>query len=69
MPITKSQWHTLEVSVMGSNASSLVNGEVVFEYQADRSLHGYIGLWTKADSVTQFSCLTINNGAICLDVT
>lgn len=69
MPITKSQWHTLEVSVMGSNASCLVNGEVVFEYQADRSLHGYIGLWTKADSVTQFSCLTINNGATCLDVT
>ena len=69
MPITRSQWHTLEVSVMGSNASCLVNGEVVFEYQADRSLHGYIGLWTKADSVTQFSCLTINNGATCLDVT
>lgn len=54
LPVTRSQWHTLEVSVLGSKASCLVNGEVVFDYQAERNLHGHFGLWTKADSVTLF---------------
>jgi pyruvate,water dikinase len=54
MPITRSQWHALEVSVMGSKASCLVNGEVVLDYRAERSLHGHFGLWTKADSVILF---------------
>ena len=26
----------------------------VLEYEADRNLDGYVGLWTKADSVTLF---------------
>ncbi len=54
LPITRSQWHTLEVSVLGSKASCRVNGEVVIGYQAERSLHGHFGLWTKADSVILF---------------
>jgi len=54
MPITRSQWHTLEVSVLGSKASCRVNGAVVLDYQAERSLHGHFGLWTKADSVILF---------------
>ena len=54
MPITRNQWHTLEVSVLGSKATCLVNGEVVLDYQAERSLHGHFGLWTKADSVILF---------------
>ena len=29
------------------------------EYQAERSLTGYLGLWTKADSVTLFKDLTM----------
>jgi pyruvate,water dikinase len=54
LPITRSQWHALEVSVMGSKASCRVNGAVVFDYQAEQSLHGHFGLWTKADSVILF---------------
>jgi hypothetical protein len=29
------------------------------EYEADRDLEGYAGLWTKADSVTLFSDLAL----------
>jgi pyruvate, water dikinase len=54
LPVTRNQWHTLEVRVLGSKASCLVNGRVVFDYQAERNLHGHLGLWTKADSVTLF---------------
>ncbi len=69
MPIARGQWYALEVVVTDNSASCRVNGTVVFDYQAERPIHGHVGLWTKADSVTQFSRLTINNGATCPDVT
>ena len=62
LPIARGQWYTLEVAVTDNSASCRVNGAVVFDYQAERLLHGHVGLWTKADSVTQFTRLTINDG-------
>jgi hypothetical protein len=32
------------------------------EYTAERPLNGYVGLWTKVDSVTYFDELTIEAG-------
>ena len=69
LPVARGQWYALEVAVRDNSVSCWVNGAVVFDYQADRSLNGHVGLWTKADSVTQFSHLTINNGSTCLEVT
>lgn len=57
LPITGNQWYALEVAITDNSASCRVNGTVVFDYQADRLLHGHIGLWTKADSVTLFGGL------------
>jgi len=54
LPITRGQWHTLDVGIADNSASCLVNGTVVFEYQAERLLHGHVGLWTKADSMILF---------------
>ena len=68
MPITRSQWHSLEVAVTDNSASCRVNGTVVFNYQADRPIRGHIGLWTKADSVAQFTRLTDAHG-VTSDVT
>jgi hypothetical protein len=34
--------------------TACIDGEPVMTYDADRSLAGYVGLWTKADSVTWF---------------
>jgi len=35
---------------------------LLLEYQAERPLHGFVGLWTKADSVSYFDDLVIEAG-------
>jgi hypothetical protein len=39
-----------------------MDDEPLMEYTAERPLAGYVGLWTKADSVTYFDGLTIEEG-------
>lgn len=60
LSITKDQWYFLEVTVRNRTVSCRVNEEPVFDYQTERPLHGHIGLWTKADSVTIFNDLKRN---------
>ncbi len=62
LPITKNRWYVLKVSVQGQEVSCQVDGEIVVRYQAERVLHGHVGLWTKADSVTLFNDLVIDDG-------
>lgn len=54
LPVFRDRWYGLEVKIAGNSASCLVNGADVFDYQAERSLHGHFGLWAKADSITLF---------------
>jgi pyruvate, water dikinase len=52
--IETNRWYRLRVEMTGSTLKGLVDEEPVLEYQADRPIQGYVGLWTKADSVTAF---------------
>jgi pyruvate,water dikinase len=56
-PIETSRWYDLSIELRGNEMLGLLDGEVVIRYTADRSLDGYVGLWTKADSVTGFEGL------------
>lgn len=58
-------WHKLRVIVTGTRVSCLVNETPVFDYLSTRPMHGHIGLWTKADSVTLFQELVVNDGGDC----
>ncbi len=62
--ITRGQWHTLHVVVQENQASCRINDVHAFAYQAERPLHGHIGLWTKADSVTLFNDLMVDDGVV-----
>jgi pyruvate,water dikinase len=55
--IPADQWHRLRVLVDGSRIAGCLNDELLLEYTAVRSAAGYVGLWTKADSVTSFKDL------------
>jgi pyruvate,water dikinase len=55
--IESNRWYDLSVEMRGKELSGFLDGEVVIRYTADRSLDGYVGLWTKADSVTAFDGL------------
>jgi pyruvate,water dikinase len=57
--ITAGAWHTLRTEISGSGIKGYFDEELVIEYSGDKPIIGFIGLWTKADSVTIFDELTM----------
>ncbi|MBU4037497.1 MAG: pyruvate, phosphate dikinase, partial [Proteobacteria bacterium] len=60
--INAGKWYLLKVEITGNTFKGFVNDELLMEYEAQRTLSGYAGLWTKADSVTHFENLRIKSG-------
>jgi pyruvate,water dikinase len=54
------QWYHLRVEFSGPHCRCFLDDEPVIDYTANRPLDGYVGLWTKADSITRFADLTID---------
>jgi pyruvate, water dikinase len=57
IPVDRGIWHTLLVTVNDMKVTCTVNEMLMFDYLAEKSIQGHIGLWTKADSVTLFKDL------------
>lgn len=54
-PVAAGRWHTLRVDVRGNRFLVRFNGRLLFEVEDDTFREaGWVGLWTKADSVTRF---------------
>jgi len=53
-PLEAGRWYQLKVHIEDRELTVFIDDESVMTYAADRSLAGYVGLWTKADSVTWF---------------
>jgi pyruvate,water dikinase len=60
--IETNQWYRIRAEVSGQTLKGYLDQELLIEYAAERPLNGYVGLWTKADSVTCFDALTIEAG-------
>jgi hypothetical protein len=52
-------WHTIRVVAAGPKIQAYLNGAMLLEHQDKTFADGWVGLWTKADSVTEFSDLEI----------
>jgi len=52
-------WHTIRVAAAGPKIQAYLNGAMLLEHQDKTFADGWVGLWTKADSVTEFSDLEI----------
>ncbi|MDZ7698017.1 MAG: PEP/pyruvate-binding domain-containing protein [Deltaproteobacteria bacterium] len=61
-PIQSGKTYVLAVQVEGSLVNGYVDNEAVIRFDAEKSLEGYVGLWTKADAKVYFDDLTILNG-------
>ena len=61
-PIKKDQWYFIAVEIKGNTLKGYLDDELLLEYTAERPLAGYVGLWTKADSVTYFAELYLETG-------
>jgi pyruvate, water dikinase len=57
VPITSNTWYDLKVETAGSHVKAYLDGKLLMDYEANRTMEGYLGLWTKADSVTEFDSL------------
>ena len=61
--IETGQWYALRVEVSGNRIKGYLDGKLLMEHLADWPVHGHIGLWTKADSLTRFRNLTADEVA------
>ena len=57
--IKTSEWYRIKAEIYGQTLKGYLDDELLLEYTAERPLNGYVGIWTKADSVTYFDALTI----------
>jgi hypothetical protein len=53
------QWHTLRVVAVGDHIQAYLNDQLLIDRQDKTYAAGVAGLWTKADSVTEFADLQI----------
>src|SRR5437867_6647581 len=53
------QWHAVRVGALGHHFQGRLNGKLLLEHRDTRFRPGRVGLWTKADPMPAFDCLTI----------
>ena len=51
------EWHTLRVVAKGAKIQAYLDGTLQIDHDDATYADGYVGLWTKADSVTEFDDL------------
>lgn len=47
-------WHTLRVVAKGTKIQAYLGGKLLIDHEDATYKEGWVGLWTKADSVTEF---------------
>jgi pyruvate,water dikinase len=60
--IPSGNWYDISVCIQGSTIEGLLNNRPLLTYTADKPIRGFVGLWTKADSVTEFNDLAVETG-------
>jgi hypothetical protein len=53
------QWHSIRVVAKGTKVQAYLDGALLLDHDDRTFTGGYVGLWTKADSVTEFADLVI----------
>ena len=56
-------WHTIRVVATGPKIEAYLNGARLLDHADKTFTEGWVGLWTKADSVTEFADLEITGTA------
>lgn len=60
VPLARNQWHTLQISVHGTNLQASLNGKHLLDYTLSEPVSGRVGLWSKTDSVSYFDDYTVS---------
>lgn len=59
VPLALNQWHTLKVSIHGTNLQASLNDKALLDYTLAEPVSGKVGLWSKTDSLTYFDDFTV----------
>ena len=51
------EWHTIRVVAKGKKIQAYIGEKLLIDHEDGTFSEGYVGLWTKADSVTEFDDL------------
>ncbi|MDY6973183.1 MAG: PEP/pyruvate-binding domain-containing protein [Thermodesulfobacteriota bacterium] len=54
--------YVISVQIQGAMLKGFLDEDEVFQFDAETSFEGYVGLWTKADSKVYFDDMTIQEG-------
>jgi len=57
-------WHTIRVVATGSRIQAYLDGVALLNHEDKTFTQGWIGLWTKADSVTEFAELEVSGNVV-----
>jgi hypothetical protein len=60
VPLARNQWHTLQISVHGTNLQASLNGQHLLDFELPEPVSGRIGVWSKTDSVSYFDDYTVS---------
>jgi pyruvate, water dikinase len=58
-PIESGRWYTIAAQISGSHLNGYLDDDPLIEHTAERTLEGYVGLGTKADSTVYFDNLVV----------
>jgi hypothetical protein len=63
VPLELGTWHTLKISVHGTNLKSWLDGAPMQDYTLPAPVAGKIGVWSKTDSMIEFDDFTVTPSA------
>ena len=63
LPLELGTWHELHVSVQGTHFRGFVDGKLVLEHELKAPVSGKVGLWSKTDSMSEFTDFTVTPAA------
>jgi hypothetical protein len=63
-PPALGQWHTLRVVAVGAHIQADLDGRLLIDHNDPTFTAGYVGLWTKADSVSEFASFQITGTVV-----
>jgi hypothetical protein len=59
VPLELGTWHTLKISVQGTQLRGYLDGKALLEYTLTEPVSGKVGVWSKTDSMTEFDDFTV----------
>ena len=59
VPLQMNTWHTLQISVQGTNLQASLDGKHLLDYTLAEVVSGKVGVWSKTDSVSYFDQYTV----------